>query len=58
MFYLVIQNKYDTRKLTAIFQVITTLRSCIITSYPKVVQDHAYHFGYVNIYTFMICTRE
>ena len=52
------QNKQHERKHTAILQVMTTLRSYIFATYPKVTWYHMNLFGYINTYTFLKYTTE
>ena len=58
MINLVNQNKHDAKRHTAILQVMTTWKSYIFVTYPKVEQHHINFFGYIITYTFMECKRE
>ena len=58
MLNLVSQYKHHARKHTAILQVMTTWRSYIFATFPKVAHYHINPFGYIHTYTFMEYTRE
>ena len=58
MLSLVNQNKQHARKHIAILQVMTTWRSYIFASYPKITSYQINLFGYINTYTFIKYTRE
>ena len=58
MLNLVNQNKQHARKHTLILQVMTTWRSYIFATYPKVTWYHINLFGYINTYTFIKYTRQ
>ena len=58
MLNLINENKKHARKDTAILQVMTTWRSYIFTTYPKVTWYDINPYGYINIYTFLRFTRE
>ena len=58
MLHLVNQIKQHARKHAAILQVMTTCRSYIFATYPKVTWYHINLFGYINTCTFMKYTRE
>ena len=58
MLNLVNQNKQQARKYTAILQVMTTWRSYIFATNPKVRWHHINLFGYLNTYAFIKYTRE
>ena len=53
MLNLVNQNKEQARKHTAILQVMTTSKSYIFATYPKVTWYHLNLFGYINTYAFI-----
>ena len=56
MLNLVNQNKHHTRKHPAILQVMTTWRSYIFATYPKVIY-HINLFGYQYLYFYKIYKR-
>ena len=58
MLNLVNQNKQHAKKHTAILQIMTTWRSCIFATYPKVTCYHINLFGYINTYAFIKYIRE
>ena len=58
MLSLVDQNKQHARNHTAILQVMTTWRSYIFATYPKVTWYDIIFFGYINSYTFIKYARE
>ena len=58
MLSLVDQNKQDATNHTAILQVMTTWRSYIFATYPKVTWYDIIFFGYINTYTFIKYARE
>ena len=53
MLNLVDQMKQHARKHAVILQVMTTCRSYIFATYPKVTWYHINLFGYIKTYTFI-----
>ena len=51
MLNLIDQHKQHARKHTANIQVMTTWRSYIFATYPKVTEYQINLFGYINTYT-------